>query len=181
MDIAILSDTHIPEQAAALPDPFREYVRAADHVIHAGDFGSREAVSDIRDMAADLTAVYGNADPGDIDLPAVASLTTDGVTFVVSHGIVNFVERAVSSSEGVVFGRADWLDAVADTARARADTDGTVIGIAGHSHAVENEHHEGIHVLNPGSATGVGPADGAATMLTVEAVEESIDVTVREA
>lgn len=180
MNIAILSDTHIPEQAAAVPDPFREHVRAADHVIHAGDFGSTAALRNLQDVAADLTAVYGNADPGDIDLPAVASLTTGGVTFVVSHGMVNFVERAVSSSEGVVFGRADWLDAVADTARARADTDDTVVGVAGHSHDIEDEIHEGVRVLNPGSATGVGPADGAATMLTVEVVEGSIEVTVRE-
>lgn len=132
-------------------------------------------------MAADLTAVYGNADPTDVDLPAVASFTTGDVRFVVAHGVVNVVERAVSSSEGVVFDRDDWLDAVVDTARARADADDTVVGVAGHTHEVENERHDGVHVLNPGSATGVGPADGVATMMTVVVVDGAIEVTVREA
>ncbi|PSP34554.1 YfcE family phosphodiesterase, partial [Halobacteriales archaeon QH_10_67_22] len=123
MQIAILSDTHVPGQADAIPEQFRDLMAQADHVIHAGDFGSHAALADVRERSADLTAVYGNADPGDIDLPPVASVTVEGETFVVSHGMVDFVERAVSSSEGVVFGREDWLDAVASTARARAGTD----------------------------------------------------------
>jgi putative phosphoesterase len=180
MKIAILSDTHVPAQADHIPGEFLERIREADHVIHTGDFGSKAVLGEIAERAADLTAVYGNADPDDIDLPAVASFTTDGTTFVVSHGMVNFVKRAVSSSEGVVFGREDWLDAVADTARARAGSDGTVVGIAGHSHEVENEFHDGVRVLNPGSATGVGPADGRATMMTMEVTGEEIGVTVHE-
>jgi len=180
MDIAILSDTHIPDQADEPPDQVRAHVADADHVVHAGDFGSTDAIEEIRDLAADLTAVYGNADPPDVDLPAVASLEVKGVSIVVSHGMVNYVERAVSSSEGVVFGRDDWLDAVADTARARAETDTTVVGVGGHSHEVEDETHEGVRVLNPGSATGVGPAEGRATMLLVDVEDGEIDVTVEE-
>lgn len=152
MDLAILSDTHVPGQADGVPDQFRERIREADHVVHAGDFGSYEALRDVRELATDLTAVYGNADPGDIDLPAVASVTTDGVTVVVSHGIVTVVERAVSSSEGVVFDRDDWLDAVADTARVRAETApgsadaaDRIVGVGGHTHEVEDEVHNQLH------------------------------------
>lgn len=181
MEIAILSDTHIPELADRLPDAFRAHVRESEYTVHAGDFGSKEAFAGLNELAADLTAVYGNADPVDIDLPAVASLTAGGVTFVVSHGMINFVERAVSSSEGVVFNRDDWLDAVADTARARADADEPVVGIGGHTHEVEDENHNGVRVLNPGSATGVGPADGAATMMTAEVVDGTVDVTTHRA
>lgn len=181
MEIAILSDTHIPGQAEQLPHQFREHIKEADHVIHAGDFGSKETFRDVRELATSLTAVYGNADPADIDLPAVASVTTDGVTVVVSHGMVNFVKRAVSSSEGVVFDRDDWLDAIADTARARADTDEQIVGVGGHSHEVENETHDGVRVLNPGSATGVGPADGKATMMTAEVTDGDVNVILHEA
>lgn len=177
MDLAILSDTHIPEQAAHLPEEFRDRIAAADHVVHAGDFGSREALAEVRDLATDLTAVYGNADPADIDRPPVASITTHETAIVVSHGMVNFVERAVSSSEGVVFDRADWLDAVAETARARADSADAIVGVGGHTHELEDEVHEGVRVLNPGSATGVGPADGVATMLTAELSDGGLDVT----
>lgn len=181
MEIAILSDTHIPGQAEQLPDRFREHVKEADHVIHAGDFGSKETVRDVRELATGLTAVYGNADPADVDLPAVASVTVGGVTVVVSHGMVNFVERAVSSSEGVVFDRDDWLDAIADTTRARADTHEQLLGVGGHSHEVENETHDGVRVVNPGSATGVGPAEGRATMMTAEVADGNVNVTLHEA
>ncbi len=178
MRIAILSDIHIPGQEERIPDTFREHIEAADHVIHAGDFGSKEALAEVDFLASELTAVYGNADPNDIDLPPVASIEVDGVTFVVHHGIVNPVERAVSNSEGVVMNRDDWLNAVGDTARARADE--PVVGIAGHTHEVEDVVHDGIRVLNPGSATGVGP-DVEPTMMTVEVTDGELDVTLHEA
>lgn len=178
MVIAILSDTHIPGQAERIPDEFRGQIGAADYVIHAGDFGSKEALENMQTLSTDLTSVYGNADPPDIDLPAVASVAVNGVVFVVSHGIVNFVQRAVSNPEGVVFDRDDWLDAIADTTRARADTEEPIVGIGGHTHQVEDETHDGVRVVNPGSATGVGPADGTATMMTAEVTDSGVDVTV---
>lgn len=181
MEIAILSDTHIPGQAEQLPDQFRDHVTDAEYVIHAGDFGSKAALEDVQELAADLTTVYGNADPNDVDLPSVASVEAGGVTFVVTHGMVNHVEKAVCSSAGAVYDRDDWLDAISDTARARANTDGPIVGIGGHSHEVEDEIHDGVRVLNPGSATGVGPADGTATMMTVEVTDSDTNVTVRKA
>ncbi|WP_248908410.1 metallophosphoesterase family protein [Halocatena marina] len=177
MKIAILSDTHIPDQAQRIPDEFREQIRDADHVIHAGDFGSNETLVDVQELASDLTAVHGNADPNDIDLPSVASTEIGGVTFVVIHGVVNPVERAVWSSEGVVFDQDDWLNAVTDTTRTRADE--PMIGIGGHTHEVEDTVYDGVRVLNPGSATGAGPAEGS-TMMTVEVVNEDLSVTLHE-
>jgi len=177
MELAILSDTHVPGQASGMPDGFRDYVRDADHVVHAGDFGSVSAFEEIAAMADDLTAVYGNADPVDIDLPAVASLETAGLTLVVIHGIVNPIERSVGSSEGVVFDREDWLAAVAETTRYRAD--GPMVGVAGHSHEIEDVVHDGVRVLNPGSATGVGRAE-TASMMTATVDEGELAVTVHE-
>lgn len=177
MDVAILSDMHVPDQAAGLPAPFRELVQSADHVIHAGDFGSADAFDSVQSMAAALTAVYGNADPDDIDLPPVASVTLGDVTFVVVHGIVDHVRRAVFSSDGVVMDRDDWLNAVANVTRQRADA--PMVGVGGHSHEVEDTVHDGLRVLNPGSATGVGRAE-AATMLTAEVADGELTVTVHE-
>ncbi len=178
MEVAILSDMHIPDQKERIPSAFRDHIHTADHVIHAGDFGSEEALADVQGLASDLTAVYGNADPNHIDLPPVASVEIESVTFVVLHGIVNPVERAVSSSEGVVMNRDDWLDAVADTTRARAEE--PMVGIGGHSHDVEDTVHNGVHLLNPGSATGVGP-EVDATMMTVEVTDGELDVTLYKA
>ncbi|GAA0245855.1 metallophosphoesterase family protein [Haladaptatus pallidirubidus] len=178
MDVAILSDTHIPDQKREIPDSFREHIRNADHVIHAGDFGSNDALADVQALTTNLTAVYGNADPDNIDLPPVASVVVGGVTFVVVHGIVNRVKRAVFSSEGVVMNREDWLDAIADTTRSRVDE--PMVGIGGHTHEVEDTVHDGVRLLNPGTATGVG--DGVSTtMMTVEVADGDVDVTVNTA
>jgi len=178
MELAVLSDMHVPEQAEALPDAFAAHVEAADHVIHAGDFGSVAAYERIDALADGLTAVYGNADPDDIDLPAVAGVELGGVQFVVTHGIVDRVARAVGSTEGAVRDREGWLDAIAGVTRARAAE--PRIGIGGHSHEVEDAVHEGVRLLNPGSATDVGRAEGA-TMLTVEVADGEASVAVREA
>ena len=110
-------------------------------------------------------------------------MTVDGVTFVVTHGTLNPVEQAVAQTDGMVMTRVDWLNAIADTARARTRTwthDDTVVAIGGHTHRVEDEVHEGVRVLNPGSATGADPAE-TATMMTVEVVDGDVDVTVHEA
>jgi putative phosphoesterase len=182
MQVAILSDMHVPGQADALPDEFRELVADADHVVHTGDFGSHEAIADVRELADDLTAVYGNADPADAPLPAVDAVAAGGATFVVHHGEVNHVERAVyHAAEGIVKKEADWLDAAADVARARTATaDTTPVGVAGHSHEVVDEVHEGVRVLNPGSATAAGPAERA-TMMTADVEDGEVDVTLHEA
>ena len=177
MTVAILSDMHVPGQESQLPEEFRERVRKADSVVHAGDFGSKDALADVRELASELAAVHGNADPGDIDLPAVASVEVEGVTFVVIHGDVNLVKRAVFSSQGVVYDREDWLDAIADITRQRADE--PRVGIGGHSHEVEDTVHEGVRVLNPGTVTGVNQDD--ATMMTAEIDQGDLDVTVHTA
>lgn len=177
MDIAILSDTHIPDQAETIPEEFRGKLQAADHVIHAGDFGSVDAFADVEALVTDLTAVYGNADPNDIALPTVASVDLGGITFVVVHGIVNVVERAVFDSEGVVMSRQDWLKSIADVTRNR--TDEPRVGIGGHSHDVEDTTHAGVRLLNPGSATGVGRAE-ATTMMTAEVADGDLSVTIHE-
>ncbi|PSQ17668.1 YfcE family phosphodiesterase [Halobacteriales archaeon QS_8_69_26] len=181
MQLAILSDTHVPERADAVPEAFRERIAAADHVIHAGDFETPEVVTEVRDLAADLTAVHGNVDPKDVGLPTVADVTVEGVTFVVTHGTLNPVEAAVYGHDGMVMSAEDWKRAIADTARARTRAwDGAnVVGVGGHSHVVEDDVHEGVRVLNPGTATGANPDDDT-TMMTATVEDGDVDVTAHE-
>lgn len=98
--------------------------------------------------------MYGNADPEDIGLPAVGSVEIGDVTFVVIHGVGNPVERGVFSSKGIGTYREKWLDAIADTTQVRADE--PMVGVGGHSHEVEDAVHDGVRVMDPGSATGIG-------------------------
>jgi len=160
MEIAIISDPHIPSREQSIPDPFERRIRGADHVIHAGDFDSKGALADQRDLAPEMTAVHGNMDP-EIGLPSVATVELGGVEFVVTHG---------TGSPG------GWEQRVADTVREHADTDDPV-GVAGHTHQQVDTVHEGIRLLNPGSVTGAQPAREA-TMLTATAEDGSLDVQV---
>ena len=182
MQLAIISDTHIPAREEELPELFRDRIAAADHVIHAGDFETPDVLADVRSLATELTAVQGNVDPKEVGLPSVASASVGGVTFVVTHGTLNPVERAVYRTDGMVMSRESWLNAIADTARVRTRawaSDGPVVGVGGHTHQVEDEVHEGIRVLNPGSATGADPAE-TATMMTAEVADGEVDLTVHE-
>ncbi|WP_254273255.1 metallophosphoesterase family protein [Haloarcula marina] len=161
MDLALISDTHIPSRATAVPEPFRERIEAADHVIHAGDFDSEGALSNVRAMAARLTAVGGNMDPR-IGLPDVATVELGGVTFVVTHG--------TGSHRG-------YEDRVRGIVREEAGPD--AVGVSGHTHEVLDTTHGGVRLLNPGSATGASPADRA-TMMTATVGDGDLSVRLHE-
>lgn len=182
MDLAIISDSHIPTRESAIPDSFKDHIASADHTIHAGDFETTEVLDEIRELATDLTAVHGNADPTDIGLPAVADVTLAGVTLVVTHGTLNLPEAAVYGHDGMVMSTEDWSNAIADAARVRSRTwtGENLVGIGGHTHQVEDLIHEGVRILNPGSVTGADPADEA-TMMVATIADSSIDVTLHTA
>ena len=181
MDLAIISDTHISEHEETVPEPFSDRIAAADHTIHAGDLNAAETLRDLRELATGLTAVHGNADPARIRLPAVDSASLGEITFVVTHGTVNPVEAAVYQTDALVMNDEAWRNAISDTARARTRAwDGNkIVGIGGHSHKVMNEVYNGVHLLNPGSAT--GREVESATMMTAEVNGDQIDVTLHEA
>ena len=144
--IAIIADTHVPSRESELPGWVVDELERADRTIHAGDFDSRKAYERIEALAnGRLTAVRGNADPATIDAPRTATLESGEVTFVVTHG------------EGSPTG---WHRRVAKTARSEAPDDDP-IAVGGHIHEVVDTTVDGVRLLNPGSATGAVPADGA--------------------
>jgi len=162
VDVALVSDTHIPSRAQRIPDPFRERIRGADHVIHAGDFDSKGALADVQELAPELTAVAGNMDPR-VGLPTVATVDLGGVEFVVTHG--------TGSKHG-------YEQRVATTVRDHAETDDAV-GVAGHTHGVLDTVRDGVRLLNPGSATGASPASRT-TMMTASAEDGELRVELHD-
>jgi putative phosphoesterase len=158
MEVALIADTHIPSRAQSIPEAFAERIRAADHVIHAGDFDSEGALVDSRAMASELTAVSGNMDRR-LGLPLVTTVELGGIEFVVTHG---------TGSKRGYEGRV--ANAVADNA-----TTENAVGVAGHTHETLDTTHDGVRLLNPGSATGASPADFP-TMLTATVEDETLDV-----
>ncbi|WP_135667578.1 metallophosphoesterase family protein [Halorhabdus rudnickae] len=161
MDVAIVSDSHVPTREPGIPDWALERMRGADHVIHAGDFDSSKALADVRGAAKRLTAVAGNMDPRALGLPTVETVTLGGVKFVVTHGTGS---------------RQDYEPRVAGIVAEHAG-EGPTVGVAGHTHELLDEVVDGVRLLNPGSVTGASPATEA-TMLLAEVADSEIDVTV---
>jgi len=98
-------------------------------------------------------------------LPSVTDVELGGVTFVVTHG--------TGSPRG-------WPGRVVTAVREHAPDADARIGIASHTHEVVDRVHDGVRILNPGSATGAAPAERT-TMLTAEVADGDCDVTIHEA
>lgn len=82
MRLGIISDTH----GLLRPEVFEAF-QQVDHILHAGDIGNLEIVTDLEAVAA-LTAVYGNVDGPELRarLPQVVELDLDGFAIAVTHG-----------------------------------------------------------------------------------------------
>lgn len=153
VQVAIISDTHIPSRASGIPGWVLQKVGEVDYVIHAGDFDSKEAYQRIQELSDDLTAVYGNMDSRSLNLPKVATKTIEDVEFVVTHG--------TGSPHG-------YEDRVIKTVREKATgKTNQIVGVAGHTHEVLDKVVQDFHLLNPGSATGAWPATKVSMQIAV--------------
>jgi uncharacterized protein len=120
--IGIISDTHgllRPEAVQAL--------RGSNAIIHAGDVGDRDILSELATIAP-VTAVRGNVDtePWARELPETAVLEAGGVSIYVLHDI-------------------DRLDLKPEAA-------GFAALIYGHSHVPHQATKNAVLYFNPGSA-----------------------------
>lgn len=131
----LLSDTHVPQRARALPDAVWRAIDDAELVIHAGDWNGLEVFEQISARAADLLAVHGNNDGPELRgvLPEVAERTVDGVRIAVVH---------------------DTGDAARREARCDARFPESDLLVFGHSHIPwDSVTPGGMRLLNPGSPT----------------------------
>jgi hypothetical protein len=132
--VAILSDTHIPRRARALPLACAERLRAAELIIHAGDLTTIAALEELRSYGEAL-AVHGNADDAAVQaaLPDRLDLDHAGRRLVVVH------------DGGRRTGRLARLHA------RFPDADAVIFG---HSHVPMHETSaDGFQIFNPGSPT----------------------------
>lgn len=156
--VAVISDSHIPSRARTIPDWVREELDRSDLAIHAGDFDAYDSYDHVEELTPDLTAVLGNIDPQDMDLPEVATLDVEGVRFVVTHGTGDL---------------GDYESRVGGIVAEHADPGRTTVGIAGHTHQQTEWEHEGYRCLNPGTCTAASPATYA-SMLVAEVDGDSV-------
>ena len=64
--IAIVSDTHMPRGRRELPERCVEILRQAELVVHAGDFSGAEVLDRFESFDAELVAVKGNVEDGEV-------------------------------------------------------------------------------------------------------------------
>ncbi|MGZ4167955.1 MAG: metallophosphoesterase family protein [Solirubrobacteraceae bacterium] len=134
MEIAIISDTHLPRGARVLPEACRERLRAADVIVHAGDFVTLEVLEQLRRLGP-VVGVHGNVDDaaGRAALPATAIVPAQRRRLAIIHdagpaaGRLRRMRTRFPAADAVIFG---------------------------HSHIPLHERSpDGFQIFNPGSPT----------------------------
>jgi putative phosphoesterase len=120
--IGLISDTHGLLRGQAI-----EALRGSELIIHAGDVGKPEILTELRRLAP-VIAVKGNIDKGSwaSEWPATAMVEAGAATIYVLHDIQELD-----------------LDAAAA---------GIQIVVSGHSHKPSSTEKSGVLYVNPGSA-----------------------------
>ena len=89
MRIGVISDTHIPDRAGALPKELVEKLKPLDMLIDCGDLVELRVLKELRKICGDVKAVSGNMDPAEVRevLPDKLIFKAGKFTIGVSHGI----------------------------------------------------------------------------------------------
>jgi len=135
MRIAVISDTHMPRGPRSLPARCVAELRAADMILHAGDFMRVEVLRMLERIGPPVHGVHGNVDDEALRrmLPATRVVELGGARIAMIHDAGPRTGRLVRM-------RARFKDA-----------DAVVFG---HSHLPLHETAEdGFQIFNPGSPT----------------------------
>jgi putative phosphoesterase len=133
--IAVISDTHMPSGARALPARCVRELREADAILHAGDFKRAEVLRMLQDLGPPVHGVIGNVDDEGLRraLPAARVVELGGVRV----GMIHDAGRKTGRLARMRF-RFPEADAV----------------VFGHSHLPLHEAGaDGFQIFNPGSPT----------------------------
>ena len=135
MELAIISDTHLPRGSRRLPDACVARLRSADLILHAGDFTTVAVLRELEALGPPVAAVLGNVDEAALAdlLPAERIVRAGRARIAMVHdagpagGRLGRLRRRVPGADAVVFG---------------------------HSHIPLHERApEGFQIFNPGSPT----------------------------
>jgi putative phosphoesterase len=134
MRLAIISDTHLPRRARAIPEPCLERLRTADAILHAGDLIEASVLEELEALGPPVHAVRGNVDAAELQarLPLTRVVEAGGARLAMVHdggpaqGRLERLRRRFPDAHAVVFG---------------------------HSHIPLHEERHGFAIFNPGSPT----------------------------
>lgn len=157
MLIGVISDTHIPERAAKIPDIVFEIFKDVDVILHAGDLVSLSVKDQLNEIAP-TTCIQGNMDRYmGINLPERKKFNFEGVDVGLAHG--------------EVYPRGD-------TQQLRyigLEMDVKVL-ITGHTHWSFIKELPDMLLLNPGSPT--VPRLSDPSVMTIEITENKLDAQI---
>ena len=134
MQIAIISDTHMPRGARAIPPACLERCRAADAILHAGDLLDVPVLELLRSLGPPVHAICGNVDTAAVraQLPDSLELELGGTRIGVVH-----VPGPARDRPQRLRAKFPACDAV----------------VFGHTHMPEHRELDGFQIFNPGSPT----------------------------
>jgi putative phosphoesterase len=134
MQLAIISDTHMPRGARAIPAACLERCRAADAILHAGDLSDVAVLELLQSLGPPVHAIHGNVDSAAVvaQLPARLEVELGGVRIGMLH------------VPGPAAGR---------LGRLRAEFPACDAAVFGHTHMPEHGELDGFQIFNPGSPT----------------------------
>lgn len=132
--VGVISDTHIPTRAKALPDFVFETFSGVDYILHAGDLLTENVITDLETLAP-VYAVAGNNDSFEIyeKYGSKRIIEIGNKRIGLTHGYGRYKTHLNAYDEF----SGDMVDCI----------------VFGHSHAPFNETINGILLFNPGSPT----------------------------
>ena len=110
--LAIISDTHMPRGARALPRACVERLASADLILHAGDLIEASVLAELEALGPPVCAVRGNVDSAQLQarLPATRIVEAAGARVAMVHdggpsdGRLPRLKRRFPDTHAVVFG-----------------------------------------------------------------------------
>lgn len=139
MLIGIISDTHIPTQARALPEQVHAAFQGVQLILHGGDIFALSVLDELERQAPVLAASGDDDDPS-INDPRVKEkhvLNLEGFRVCLMHQMPPEVFRS-------------WMLGTDEMAGFREGID---ILVTGHSHKPVIDRAQGMLLVSPGSAT----------------------------
>ncbi len=132
--VGVISDTHIPARAKAIPNKVFQIFQDTCIIIHAGDLTKLSVIDELEQMAP-VIAVHGNMDAQDVKekLPAVNSVDVYNWKIGLTHSL-NYFSRTNRFKE-------------------INEKRGFHVFVSGHTHRPSLKYRNGLLFVNPGSPT----------------------------
>ena len=163
MRIGLISDTHIPYDAKALPAQVKELFRGVDLILHAGDIYVSSVLDELEEIAPVLAAM------GDDDSPLIDGrvqdkhvLNFEGFSLWLTHALPYFPLHSLNpypysshSLHALLYRFSTSSDQEVEEALREVVEceDLPDILVFGHTHQAVLHRVQGFLLINPGSAT----------------------------